>query len=133
MSDFRPFLLALTKLTHDGQIRTLRQVIAIGDGANDLAMIDAAGLGIAFCAKPNVQKTVNAPNFPGGSTLNVQRLDLAVRLHHDDLVCRDAASAAFPLVCCIVMDASPLVITNGRVSCRPLSAIRCVDAGCHVP
>ena len=56
----------------------LEQVIAIGDGANDLAMIDAAGLGIAFCAKPNVQKTVNAPEFPGGSTINVQRLDLAV-------------------------------------------------------
>eukprot|EP01051_Picozoa_sp_SAG22_P003727 SAG22_NODE_185_length_15941_cov_8.668034_7_plen_405_part_00 len=33
----------------------LEQVIAIGDGANDLSMIDAAGLGIAFCAKPNVQ------------------------------------------------------------------------------
>ena len=28
--------------------------IAIGDGANDLAMIEAAGLGIAYCAKPVV-------------------------------------------------------------------------------
>ena len=56
----------------------LEQVIAIGDGANDLDMIDAAGLGIAFCAKPNVQLTVNDKTFPGGSTINVLRLDLAL-------------------------------------------------------
>jgi len=29
-------------------------MLAIGDGANDLAMITAAGLGIAFYAKPVV-------------------------------------------------------------------------------
>ncbi len=33
----------------------LEQVIAIGDGANDLPMIHAAGLGIAFQAKPLVR------------------------------------------------------------------------------
>ena len=33
---------------------TLEQTIAIGDGANDLDMIAAAGLGIAFNAKPAV-------------------------------------------------------------------------------
>ncbi|MEN3953452.1 phosphoserine phosphatase SerB [Iodidimonas sp. SYSU 1G8] len=32
----------------------LQQVIAIGDGANDLPMIQAAGFGIGFCAKPKV-------------------------------------------------------------------------------
>ena len=32
------------------------QVIAIGDGANDLIMLAAAGLGIAFNAKPTVQE-----------------------------------------------------------------------------
>lgn len=32
------------------------QVIAVGDGANDLPMINAAGLGIAFHAKPLVRK-----------------------------------------------------------------------------
>ncbi len=32
------------------------QVIAIGDGANDLLMLASAGLGIAFNAKPRVQK-----------------------------------------------------------------------------
>ncbi len=43
----------------------LSRTIAIGDGANDLDMLDAAGLGIAFNAKPLVQAaadtTVNAP------------------------------------------------------------------------
>jgi phosphoserine phosphatase len=33
----------------------LEQVIAIGDGANDLPMMGVAGLGVAFHAKPNVQ------------------------------------------------------------------------------
>lgn len=34
----------------------LEQVIAIGDGANDLPMLNVAGLGIAFHAKPKVKK-----------------------------------------------------------------------------
>ena len=51
----------------------LEQVIAIGDGANDLAMIDAAGLGIAFCTKPNVQAQLDY-----WSTINVHRLDAAL-------------------------------------------------------
>jgi len=33
----------------------LQQTIAVGDGANDIPMLNAAGLGIAFCAKPKVQ------------------------------------------------------------------------------
>lgn len=33
-----------------------RQVIAVGDGANDLPMLNRAGLGIAFHAKPIVRK-----------------------------------------------------------------------------
>jgi phosphoserine phosphatase len=37
------------------QIR-MEQVIAVGDGANDLPMINAAGLGIAFQAKPLVKQ-----------------------------------------------------------------------------
>jgi phosphoserine phosphatase len=32
------------------------QTIAIGDGANDLKMMAAAGIGIAYHAKPLVQK-----------------------------------------------------------------------------
>lgn len=34
----------------------LTRTVAVGDGANDLDMMDIAGLGIAFCAKPVVQQ-----------------------------------------------------------------------------
>lgn len=34
----------------------LRQVVAVGDGANDLMMLEAAGLGVAFNAKPIVRE-----------------------------------------------------------------------------
>jgi phosphoserine phosphatase len=34
----------------------LEQTIAVGDGANDLFMLDAAGLGVAFNAKPIVRE-----------------------------------------------------------------------------
>lgn len=37
----------------------LEQVIAVGDGANDLPMIGLAGLGIAFQAKPLVRKNAS--------------------------------------------------------------------------
>lgn len=33
-------------------------VLAIGDGANDLPMLKAAGLGVAYYAKPNVQREI---------------------------------------------------------------------------
>lgn len=46
---------------------TLDQVIAIGDGANDLPMLGTAGLGIAFNAKPKVQEAasfrINQPSI----------------------------------------------------------------------
>jgi len=37
----------------------LQQTIAVGDGANDLPMINLAGLGIAFHAKPKVKESAN--------------------------------------------------------------------------
>ena len=37
----------------------LEQVIAVGDGANDLPMLRLAGLGIAFRAKPLVKESAN--------------------------------------------------------------------------
>lgn len=41
------------------------RVIAIGDGANDLDMLDAAGLGIAYCAKPITRDAADAAvSFP---------------------------------------------------------------------
>ncbi|KAI9812249.1 MAG: hypothetical protein M1826_002920 [Phylliscum demangeonii] len=44
----------LEELANEGGI-PLKQVIAIGDGANDLLMLHKAGLGVAFNAKPIVQ------------------------------------------------------------------------------
>jgi phosphoserine phosphatase len=34
----------------------MEQTVAVGDGANDLDMLNAAGLGIAFNAKPFVRE-----------------------------------------------------------------------------
>ncbi|MCX2971286.1 MULTISPECIES: phosphoserine phosphatase SerB [Streptomyces] len=43
----------------------LSQTVAIGDGANDLDMLNAAGLGVAFNAKPVVQEAAHtAVNVP---------------------------------------------------------------------
>jgi phosphoserine phosphatase len=38
----------------------LGETIAVGDGANDVPMLQAAGLGVAFHAKPAVKETVRA-------------------------------------------------------------------------
>jgi phosphoserine phosphatase len=46
----------------------LEQVIAVGDGANDLPMLDTAGLGIAFHAKPRVKERA-------GQSINTLGLD----------------------------------------------------------
>lgn len=46
----------LKKLAEQENIN-LQQVIAVGDGANDLKMLGVAGLGIAFRAKPIVKET----------------------------------------------------------------------------
>jgi hypothetical protein len=49
----------------------MARTVAIGDGANDIPMMDEAGVGIAFCAKPAVRERVSVQ-------LNVPDLSLAI-------------------------------------------------------
>jgi phosphoserine phosphatase len=51
------------------------QTVAIGDGANDLPMIDAAALGIAFHAKPTVQAQADIAINQGGLAQVLNFLD----------------------------------------------------------
>lgn len=48
---------------------SLKQVVAVGDGANDIHMLARAGLGIAFNAKPIVQQHARA-------SINISNLEL---------------------------------------------------------
>src|SRR6478736_965124 len=63
---------ALERFAADAGI-PLSQTVAIGDGANDLDMIERAGLGIAFNAKPIVREAADA-------AINVPYLDAILYL-----------------------------------------------------
>lgn len=71
-----------------GAIDALRiapaQSIAIGDGANDIPMIEAAGLGIAYHAKPKTRAAADAA---------IERGDLSTLLHALGISRRDWAAA----------------------------------------
>lgn len=55
----------LREIAHKENI-SLEQVVAVGDGANDLPMLGIAGMGIAFRAKPLVRQTAShAVSFLG--------------------------------------------------------------------
>ena len=54
----------------------LEQVVAIGDGANDLAMLSKAGLGIAFHAKEIVRKSAQQNMSHGPMTTILHFLGL---------------------------------------------------------
>jgi len=67
----------------------LSQTVAVGDGANDLDMIAAAGLGVAFNAKPVVRDAADA-------ALNVPYLDTVLYLlgiSSDEVEAADAAGS----------------------------------------
>ena len=49
------------------------KTIAVGDGANDLGMMEIAGLSVAFCAKPVVQQKAKI-------ALNERDLSLLIQL-----------------------------------------------------
>ncbi|MET0997232.1 MAG: phosphoserine phosphatase SerB, partial [Marmoricola sp.] len=65
---------------------SVNATIAIGDGANDLDMLNAAGLGIAFNAKPLVQEAAHA-------AVNVPYMDAVLYLlgiSREEVVAADA-------------------------------------------
>jgi phosphoserine phosphatase len=67
----------------------LDQVVAVGDGANDLDMLAAAGLGVAFNAKPAVREAAS-------TSLNVPYLDAILFLlgvRREDVEDADGPSA----------------------------------------
>jgi phosphoserine phosphatase len=68
----------------------LSQAVAVGDGANDLDMISAAGLGIAYNAKPAVRSAAD-------TSLSVPHLDAILYLlgiSRDEVEAADAADPA---------------------------------------
>lgn len=68
----------------------LSQTVAVGDGANDLDMISAAGLGIAFNAKPAVRSAAD-------TSVSVPQLDVILHLlgiSREDVEAADAEDAA---------------------------------------
>ena len=77
---------ALTRFAADAGI-PLSQTVAVGDGANDLDMIAAAGLGVAFNAKPVVRDAAD-------TAVSVPYLDAVLYLlgiSRDDVEAADAA------------------------------------------
>ena len=58
---------------------TAEDALAVGDGANDLAMIQAAGLGVAFRAKPIVAERGARPHHARGSDRAALSPGLCVR------------------------------------------------------
>lgn len=81
------------------------QVVAVGDGANDLDMLAAAGLGIAFNAKPVVQERAD-------TAVSVPYLDAILFLmgvRRDHVEAADAADPDFEQVGLIEVPGTPPV------------------------
>ncbi|MEV5599327.1 phosphoserine phosphatase SerB [Streptomyces sp. NPDC052496] len=78
----------LRRFAHEAGV-PLAQTVAIGDGANDLDMLNAAGLGVAFNAKPLVRQAAHtAVNVPFLDTvlylLGITREEVEAADTHDD-------------------------------------------------
>ncbi|MFP3968226.1 phosphoserine phosphatase SerB [Actinomadura fulvescens] len=79
---------ALTEFAREAGI-PINQTVAIGDGANDLDMLQAAGLGIAYNAKPVVREAAD-------TAVNVPYLDTILFLlgiSREEVEAADAADA----------------------------------------
>ncbi|HHY54064.1 MAG TPA: phosphoserine phosphatase SerB [Chloroflexi bacterium] len=68
----------------------LEQTIAVGDGANDLPMLSAAGLGVAFHAKPVVRQQASGAI----SALGLDGLLYLIGIRERELEMRDATHVA---------------------------------------
>jgi len=71
----------------------LEQTVAVGDGANDIDMLSAAGLGVAFNAKPALREVADASlSYPYLDTvlflLGVTRAEIEAADAHDGLLRR---------------------------------------------
>lgn len=88
--------------THD---IALEQTVAVGDGANDLDMLGAAGLGIAFNARPVVREAAD-------TALTVPYLDAILFLlgiRREDVEAADEADPAFPAAAPVPVPGTPPV------------------------
>jgi hypothetical protein len=72
-------------------------VIAIGDGANDLGMLERAGTGVAIHAKPSVQAAAQAPDQPRRSDVDPVSSGVQPRCVRDAL--GDEHRASRPFTC----------------------------------
>src|SRR5215831_4898393 len=61
----------------------LDQVIAVGDGANDALMLDRAGLGIAFHAKPKLREAADTSISSSGLDAILYLLGISARELHE--------------------------------------------------
>jgi len=76
----------LVEIAHEAGV-PLEQTVAVGDGANDLDMLNAAGLGIAFNAKPVVEAAAD-------TALSVPYLDailFVLGIRREDVEAADAS------------------------------------------
>ena len=98
----------------------LARTIAVGDGANDIDMLAAAGLGIAFNAKPVVREAADA-------ALSVPYLDAILFLlgiSRREVELADQLEGAEHPVTVLAQG------EQGRVGRQPRSAPTCCGGGC---